>query len=230
MGFNKESKGQPKAPLVWSTGLSGAPPDSVRCTRGLQLKLATFGNFQRRSAIIHRTVRCTPDSVRCSKEGRLRNSPASGNCNGCSAIIHRTCPVYTGLSGVHRTVRCNCGATTISAPTATCSAFIARQCAQKSGAPILAHRTLNSTCPVRHRTTRRAQKTELQQSNPNGFGDVAGAPDMSGVHRTVRCTIRQSAHQTASLVVGAINTPNHPHSLHPSFPLLNHLQELGIQF
>jgi hypothetical protein len=30
----------------------------------------------------------------------LRNSPASGICNGCSAIIHRTCPVYTGLSGV----------------------------------------------------------------------------------------------------------------------------------
>jgi hypothetical protein len=75
-------------------------PDSVRCTRELQLKLATFGNFQRRSAIIHRTVRCTPDSVRCSKERRLRNSPASGKPSGCSAIIHRTCPVYTGLSGV----------------------------------------------------------------------------------------------------------------------------------
>ena len=64
--------------------------------------------------------------------------------------------------------------------------------------------------PVRHRTSRRAQKTELQRSELNGFGDVAGAPDMSGVHRTVRCTIRQTAHQTASLVVGAINTPNHP--------------------
>jgi hypothetical protein len=63
----------------------------------------------------------------------------------------------------------------------------------------------------------------------------AGAPDtlqcMSGVHRTVRCTIRQTAStQTASLVVGAINTPTTPHSSHPSFPLLNHLQELGIQF
>ena len=28
------AKGQPKAPLVWRTGLSGAPPDSVRCTTG----------------------------------------------------------------------------------------------------------------------------------------------------------------------------------------------------
>jgi hypothetical protein len=63
------------------------PPDSVRCTRGLQVKLVTFGKIQRRSAIIHRTVRCTPDSVRCSKEERLWNSLASGIR---SAIIHRT--------------------------------------------------------------------------------------------------------------------------------------------
>jgi hypothetical protein len=72
------------------------PPDSVRCTRGLHAELFTFEKIQRRFAIIHRTVRCTPDSVRCSKEGRLRNSPASGIR---SAIIHRTCPVCTGLSG-----------------------------------------------------------------------------------------------------------------------------------
>jgi hypothetical protein len=147
-------------------------------------------------------------------------------------------------------------------------------------------RTGHSTVHVRcHRTSRRAQKTELQRSEPNDFGDVAGAPDMSGVttgqrlfrrqrlpaahllcasarrsqacpylrtgHSTVhvRCATghpggprRQSSngrnpttlvtwlahrtcpvctglsgapydrqpHQTASLVVGAINTPNHP--------------------
>jgi hypothetical protein len=34
------------------------------------------------------------------RKSGLLNSPASGNSNGCSAIIHRTCPVYTGLSGV----------------------------------------------------------------------------------------------------------------------------------
>jgi hypothetical protein len=97
------------------------------------------------------------------------------------------------MFGVHRTVRCAIEATDTSAPTATCSALNARQRAQKSGTLILAHRTLYSTCPVRHRTSRQAQKTELQRSEPNGFGDVAGAPDMSGVHQTVRCTIRQSA-------------------------------------
>jgi hypothetical protein len=34
---------KPKAALVWRTGLSGAPLDSVRCTRVDQLQLATFG-------------------------------------------------------------------------------------------------------------------------------------------------------------------------------------------
>jgi hypothetical protein len=97
------------------------------------------------------------------------------------------------MSGVHRTVRCNCGVTATSRQRSPATAINARQSAQSSGTPILAHRTLNSTCPVRHRTSRRAQKSELQRSNCNGFGDVAGAPDMSGVHRTVRCTIRQSA-------------------------------------
>ena len=76
------------------------PPDSVRCTRGPRAELLSLGNFQSRRAIIHRTVRCTPDSVRCSKRTRLWNLAASGIRNGCSAIIHRTCPVYTGLSGV----------------------------------------------------------------------------------------------------------------------------------
>jgi hypothetical protein len=166
------------------------PPDSVRCTRGLQLKLVALGKIQSQRAKIHRTVRCTPDSVRCSIETRLRNSPVSGIREGCSAIIHRTCPVYTGLSGA------TAGQRLLLAPTATCSAFIARQRAQRSGTPMLAHRTLYSACLVRHRTSRRAQKTELQRSTQRLFGDVAVTPDMSGVHRTVRCTIRQTAPPT----------------------------------
>jgi hypothetical protein len=147
----------------------------------------TFGKIRSRSAIIHRTVRCTPDSVRCSKEERPQELASFGNSQW---LVRYNSP---DMSGVHRTVRCDNEVTDTSAPTATCSALNARQRAQESGTPILAHRTLYSTCPVRHRTFRRAQKTVLQRSNPNGFGDVAGALDMSGVHRTVRCTIRQSA-------------------------------------
>jgi hypothetical protein len=148
-----------------------------------------------------------------SQTHHLRENPEVLRYNSPDCPVYtRQCPVLQGraalelasfgnsqrlvcynspdMSGVHRTVRCDIGATDISAPTATCSALNARQRAQKSGTPIL---TLYSTCLVRHRTSRRAQKTVLQRSNPDGFGDVAGAPDMSGVHRTVRCTIRQSA-------------------------------------
>jgi hypothetical protein len=72
------------------------PPDSVRCTRGLQAKLRTFGNFQRCFTIIHRT--CPVHTGQCPVLQRRAtlNSPAS---DFRSAIIHRTCPVYTGLSG-----------------------------------------------------------------------------------------------------------------------------------
>jgi hypothetical protein len=45
-GSNKESQRQPKYALVWRTGLSGVPPDSVRCTKGLDAELATFGKME----------------------------------------------------------------------------------------------------------------------------------------------------------------------------------------
>jgi hypothetical protein len=50
---------KPKASLVWRTGLSGAPPDSVRCTREINSKLLSFGFSPGHSAIFHRTVRCS---------------------------------------------------------------------------------------------------------------------------------------------------------------------------
>jgi hypothetical protein len=59
-------------------------PDSVRCTRGLQLKLATFGNFQRPLRYN------SPDMSGASRKGGLWNSPASGINFGCFAKIHRT--------------------------------------------------------------------------------------------------------------------------------------------
>src|SRR6187455_2863402 len=75
---------------------------------------------------------------------------------------------------------------------------------QKSGAPILVHRTRNSRCPVctGHQGGPRSQK--LQRSESNGIGDVAGAPDCPVRHQT------DILHQRSSLVVGAINTPTTP--------------------
>ena len=168
MGSTKEQRdnrrhlwsGAPDCPVCHRT-VSGAPPDSVRCTRGLQLKLATFGNFQRRSAIIHRTVRCTPDSVRCSKEERPQELASFGNSQ---RLVRYNSP---DMSGVHRTVRCDIEATDTSAPTATCSALNARQRAQKSEHARVAHRTAYRACPVHPRTARWTHKSELQRSEPN---------------------------------------------------------------
>jgi hypothetical protein len=58
LGFKRKEQKKPKRTLVWRTGLSGVPPDSVRCARGDRLKLFTFGFLESRSTIIHRTVRC----------------------------------------------------------------------------------------------------------------------------------------------------------------------------
>jgi hypothetical protein len=159
--------------------MSGAPEDS-------NSKLVTFGKFQRRLHYNSPDCPVFTRHVRCSKEGWPPELASLGNSD--RLLRYNS----SDMSGVHRTVRCNRGATTTSAPTATCDALMRALRAQRSGTPMLAHRTIYSACPVRHRTSRRAQKTELQRSNPTAFGDVAVAPDMSGVHRTVRCTIEQT--------------------------------------
>jgi hypothetical protein len=58
-GSNRKEQNQPKAALVWRTGLSGAPPDSVRFTREIHSELLSFGFLGSHSAIVHRTVRCS---------------------------------------------------------------------------------------------------------------------------------------------------------------------------
>jgi hypothetical protein len=130
------------------------------------------------------------------------------------------------MSGVHRTVRCASGATATSRQRSPAEALNERQSAQKSGTRAVAHRTLYSACPVRHRTSRRAQQSELQRSEPNDLVTWLAHRTLSSVHRTVRCTMRQQPHQTASLVVGAINNPNHPTFKSSKFSYFNYLQEL----
>jgi hypothetical protein len=107
---NIESKCQPKCALVWRTGLSGAPPDSVRCTRDSNSELLTFGNSGGRSAIIHRTVRCSTGLSGVPAEQRLlprQRSPATAfNALQCAQMsssrqkAHRT---------VYRPIRCTTG-------------------------------------------------------------------------------------------------------------------------
>jgi hypothetical protein len=115
-GSKLRSKSVPKAALVWRTGLSGVPPDCVRCTREIDSELASFGNFGGRSAIIHRTVRCNtglsdvPAEQRLLRaNGRLQRTlnalqcaPARRNQSRrqkTHRTVYRTCPVH------HRNVR-----------------------------------------------------------------------------------------------------------------------------
>jgi hypothetical protein len=81
----------------------------------------------------------------------------------------------------------------------------------------VAHRTAYRACLVHHRTARRAHKSELQRSEPNGrltwlaHRTVSGgAPDCPVRHATAHF-------QRPFLVVGAINTPTTPHSIASKF-------------
>jgi hypothetical protein len=120
LGFKRKEQKKPKRTLVWRTGLSGVPPDSVRCTRGCTLQT--------------RLLRVSQDTLRY-------NSP--------------DCPVC------HRTVRCTSGVTAIQ-----CNGRLQKreQCAQKSEWVSEEHRTVNSTCPVQHRTILCYMKSALQRS------------------------------------------------------------------
>jgi hypothetical protein len=105
------------------------------------------GIYSGHSAIIHRTVRCTPDMSGAPRKGGLRNSPASGINFGCFAKIHRT-------------VRCNSGATAISASTATCGALNARAARADVRRAHTGTPDNEQNMSGVHRTSRRAQKSE----------------------------------------------------------------------
>jgi hypothetical protein len=120
---------------VWGTGLSGGAPDSVRCARLPWPNRPLSGIRRRRTAKIHRTVRCAPDCPVSQRSARANGRPrilraTRGQANGRKGAPD--CPVCTGhvrcanvsqisngrlrclrkeighrtVSGVHRTVRC----------------------------------------------------------------------------------------------------------------------------
>jgi hypothetical protein len=81
------------------------------------------------------------------------------------------------------------------APTVVCNATVkhysARLRAQKSEQAQKAHRTVNKTCPVHHRTVRWPSCQKLQRSEPNGLVTwlahrtvSGGAPDCPVRHTT----------------------------------------------
>jgi hypothetical protein len=85
-----------EAVLVWGTGLSGGAPDSVRCARQPRPKWPLSGIRRRRTAIIHRTVRCAPD---CPVSQRSAE-PTVGRAIRARHVAEPT------VGRGHRTVRC----------------------------------------------------------------------------------------------------------------------------
>jgi hypothetical protein len=73
----------------------------------------------------------------------------------CSATIHRTVWCTSGATAPSRNGRLQKAADSVNSE---------EQCAQKSEQSPEAHRTVNSACPVRHRTIRCHKKTKLQRS------------------------------------------------------------------
>jgi hypothetical protein len=129
---------------------------------------------------------------------------ASGIRSGCSAIIHRTCPVCTGLSSVtagQRLLRAN-GRLQLQLMRARARRRQARPY-WRTG-----HSTVHVRCATGHPGGPRSQ---------NSNGRIPTALVTWLAHRTCPVYTGLSGapydsqpHQTASLVVGAINTPNHP--------------------
>jgi hypothetical protein len=112
---NIREQSQPKCPLVWRIRLSGAPPDSVRCTRDFNSELLTFRNSGGRSAIIHRTVRWSTGqcpvahrTVRCAS-GATTTSRQRSSAEGikCATVRAR---VRAELDGVSDSEQCLSGA------------------------------------------------------------------------------------------------------------------------
>jgi hypothetical protein len=152
------------------------------------------------------------------------NSSASGFWKMFSTIIHRTVWCSTGLSGVP------CGVTA-TAPTVVCKSEQWSYSAR----------------------TARVESEQAPEGAPDSEQDLSGAPPDCPVaptcqssngwtltvgwrgwrtgqcpvaHRTVWCARRQTASPTTTLVVWAINTPNHHTSRHPSFQPTHSIQEL----
>jgi hypothetical protein len=128
------------------------------------------------SGLAHRTVRCATGQCPVHQGWAALELASFGNSQ---RLVRYNSP---DMSGVHRTVRCDIEATDTSTPMATCSALNARQRAQKSGTPMLAHRTLYSACPVRHRTSRGPRRQSSNGRNPTA--------SVTWLHRT--CPVHHS--------------------------------------
>jgi hypothetical protein len=142
--------------------VSGGAPDSVRCARLPRVKWPLSGIRQRRTAKIHRTVRCAPDC------------PVSQWSAG-PTVGRRICARHVAEPTIgrgHRTVRC--------AP--DCPVRQRLPDLQRSAAPFKErNRTPDSVrcapdCPVRPKTEGKISLPELLSTAPSCLGAIKGTP------------------------------------------------------
>jgi hypothetical protein len=142
------------------------------------------------------------------------------------------CPVrHRTVSGAHRTVRCDSGATSSSRATVYCNALNARLRAQRSRAR--AGGTPDSLqglsgAPPDSKVGPQVRAPTVGTQRP---GDVASAPDcVRWRTRLFGAPIDCSLHQRSSLVVGAINTPTTPTFKSSKFSTFQLLTRASIQY
>ena len=151
-----------EAVSVWGTGLSGGAPDSVRCARLPRPKRPLSGICRRRTAKIHRTVRCAPD---CPVSQRSAG-PTVGRAIGARHVAEPT------VGRKHRTVRC--------AP--DCPVRQICNGRQRSAAPVKErNRAPDSVrcapdCPVHQSTEGKISLPDLLSTAPSCLGAIKGTP------------------------------------------------------
>jgi hypothetical protein len=143
-----------QCPVVHRT-VSGGAQDSVRCARLAQANLALSGINKRRTAIIHRTVRCAPD---CPVSQR-----SVGPTVGCAICARHVAEPTVGRG--HRTVRC--------APDSV-------RCTNGSQVPTVDYATEGKKsapdCPVRQATEGKICLPGMLSMAPSCLGAVKGTP------------------------------------------------------
>jgi hypothetical protein len=163
------------------------PPDMSGALEDSNSELLTFGNFRRRLRYNSPDCPVYTRHVRCSKEERPPELASLGNSFQLLRYNSSDCPMCTGLSGV------TAGQRLFRRQRLPATHLMRARSAQSSGTREQAHRTIYSSCPVRHRTSRWAQR---QSSN----GRIPTALMTWLSHRTCPvCTGLSGAHRTDSL-------------------------------
>jgi hypothetical protein len=150
LGFKRKKQKKPKRTLVWRTGLSGVPPDSVRCPGSYDFKLATFGFLESRSAIIHQTIQCASGATAPAQRSTPTDTCKSATVRGQFAQSQSSRRRRTG----QWTMPVRCGTGLSGAP--RCQSSNGRNRQNPNGwVTWLAHRTVSGgapDCPVRPST------------------------------------------------------------------------------